>query len=334
MKALIFGISGQDGSYLAEYLLSLNYEVIGFLRPHAVNSYPNIETFKDKVKFYYGDLLDFKSVQDVINKERPDEIYNLAAQSQVKHSFAMPTYTADVIVKGSEWIFECAKNIGAKVYQASSSEMFGTAPAPQDENTPFNPANPYACAKLHAHNLARLYRKNGLFVSCGILFNHESERRGYQFVTQKVCHGVACALLGLTTSPVLDENGRPLVIDGKITLGNLEAIRDWGYSPDYVVAMHLMLQQERPDDYIVATGIGHTVEELTQTAYGLFGLDYQRYILLDESLKRPVETPKLIGKVDKISKIGWKPSVGFNEMITRMVKYQYHLLGGSDSVLV
>lgn len=322
-SALITGYTGQDGSYLAELLLSKGYKVTGFVRRLSHQDFSNVKSTKDDVKLVYGDMLDNPSIVNLISGGGFDEIYNLAAQSSPGESFRQPFYTAEVVGLGAHRIFEAVKQYSpmTKVYQASTSEMFGwVKEIPQTEETLLNPANPYAVSKLYAHNMAKIYRKQGVFVACGILFNHESERRGLQFITQKVAYGAACAFLHINDSEALNEENEPIFKDGKLALGNLDAQRDWGYAPDYVEAMWMILQQETPDDFIVSTGEVRTIRDLCEAAFGAVNLKWEDYVVIDKRFIRPTETGPLLGNPAKIKKIGWKPKISFEEMIKLMVK--------------
>lgn len=328
-KALLTGITGQDGSYLAEHLLDLEYEVHGIIRWNSGRHINNIDHLTNKVTLHCGDLTDTNSLDRIIADIKPDEIYNLGAQSSPSESFKQPFYTADVVALGAHRIFESVKTHcpTSKIYQASTSEMFGQSDPPQSEETKLDPTNPYGVSKLYAHQMARLYRKQGLFISCGILFNHESERRGIQFVTQKIAYGVACAVLGIKNSEALSEENEPIVKGGKLYLGNLDAVRDWGYSPDYVKAMHLILQQEKCDDFVVATGVGRTIREFCEIAYGQVGLNYQDHVGVNPKYFRPIETKPLIGNPEKLKReVGWEPTTSFEEMVSRMVQFQVNKL--------
>lgn len=323
MKALITGATGQDGSYLIELLLDKGYEVHGMVRRLSNPNYQNINHLLGSIQLVYGDMTDIVSITKIIKDGQYDEVYNLAAQSSPAESFKQPFLTADINALGSHRLFEAISVYSpqTKVYQASTSEMFGNVlEVPQTENTPLNPSNPYAVSKVYAHYMAHIYRNKGLFIACGILFNHESERRGLQFVTQKICYGAACISLGIKNSPALNEENEPLVKDGKISLGNLDSKRDWGYSPDYVKGMWLILQQEKPDDYIIATGEQHSIRELVQKAFEVVGItDYEKYIYVDPRFVRK-DTCSLRGSPMKIKSIGWKTDVDFDTLIERMVK--------------
>src|SRR3989344_2801116 len=256
--ALITGISGQDGSYLAELLLSKKYRVYGLVRKTSNRLFDNIAHFQGSINLIQGDLLDSVSIVNALRQIKSlDEVYNLASQSHPGESFRQPVHTAEITAIGAQRMMESVHDFfpKAKFYQASSSEMFGwVKEVPQNEETPFNPANPYAAAKLYAHNIAKIYRKSyGMFISCGILFNHESPRRGLGFVTQKVTYAAACAKLGIKTSVHVNEEGEPIFSEGKVRMGNLDAKRDWGYAGDYVVAMWKMLQLKKADDFVIGT---------------------------------------------------------------------------------
>jgi GDPmannose 4,6-dehydratase len=317
-RALITGISGQDGSYLAELLLAKGYEVTGIVRrsssfnterldgiyqdPHAANY---------RLKLVYGDLDDASSLNRVLRTVKPDEIYNLGAQSHVRVSFDVPEYTASTVGIGTLRLLEAIRESGqektVRFYQASSSEMFGAAAPPQDENTPVIPRSPYACAKVFAHQLCQNYRDAyGMHISCGILFNHESPRRGIPFVTRKITRTAARIRHGL---------------EKKLYLGNLDSFRDWGFAGDYVEAMWLMLQQEKGDDYVVATGESHSVRECLDVAFGALDLDWKKYVEIDPRYFRPTEVDHLKGDPSKAMRVlGWKPKVTFKGLIEMMVK--------------
>lgn len=323
-KALITGITGQDGSYLAEFLLSKNYEVSGIVRKTSYYRPANIEHIQNELNLFYGDLLDSVSITKILKAVMPDEIYNLGSQSSPAESFKQPIYTAEITGIGAHRILDVVREVcpQAKFYQASSSEMFGwVKQIPQNEETPFNPANPYAAAKLYAHNIAKIYRESyKMFIACGILFNHESPRRGLQFITQKVTYAAACAKLGIKTAQHLNEEGESLFKDGKVALGNLDAKRDWGFSGDYVESNWLMLQQRKPDDFVIATGETHTVAELCEQAFSYVGLNWKKYIKVDQRFIRPTETGPLVGDSSKAKKVlGWEPKTKFKDLILIMV---------------
>lgn len=325
--ALIIGITGQDGSYLAEYLISKNYKVVGLMRQTSKVPTSNIAHLSNKIKFAYGDLLNTFSIAECIRAYKPDEIYNLAAQSYPGESWRLSIETAEITGIGAHRVFEAVRHVKpeCRIYQASSSEMFGsTNVIPQNEETPFAPVNPYGAAKLYAHTLAQIYKKSyGLFIACGILFNHESPRRGLHFLTQKIAYGAACVKLGITTSPDLNELGEPIVQDGKIALGNLDVKRDWGFAGDYVEAMWAMLQQQKPDIYVIGTGVVHTVRELCEKAFKCVGLNWQDHVVFDKRFTRPIETSTTVADYSKAKKeLGWTPKTSFQELINMMVEYQ------------
>jgi GDPmannose 4,6-dehydratase len=323
-KALITGITGQDGSYLAEFLLKKDYEVFGIVRKTSHFLHPNIGHIQHNLHLLYADLLDPVSIDLALREIQPDEIYNLASQSAPSESFRQPIHTAEITGIGAHRVLEAVRKVNpmAKFYQASSSEMFGwVKEIPQTEDTPFNPANPYAAAKLYAHNICRIYRESyHMFISNGILFNHESPRRGLGFVTQKVTYAAACAKLGIRDSSFLNESGEPIFKNGKVALGNLDAKRDWGFAGDFVEAMWLMLQQEKPDDFIIATGKTFLIKELCQIAFQYVGLDWENYVVIDPRFIRPTETGPLVGNYSKAKKIlGWSPKMQFPELVASLV---------------
>jgi len=314
-KALITGINGQDGSYLAEFLIDKGYEVFGTLKRNSVaeNQTARLDSVYDKVKLFYADLTDLSSLISVIQKTQPDEIYNLAAQSHVRISFDQPIYTAQVTGVGTLNMLEAVRLIkpDAKIYQASSSEMFGNSidsDGFQRETTPMNPVSPYGCAKVYSYNICKNYRNSyEMFISNGILFNHESPRRGTNFVTNKVVKEAVKIKLGLSN---------------KLALGNLDATRDWGHAKDYVEAMWMILQLETPNDYVCSTGVSHTVKELCEYVFRKLDLSYQDYIVLDEKFLRPEELNDLKGDNSKLKKhTGWKPTYTFESMLDEMIEY-------------
>jgi len=322
-KALITGITGQDGSYLAEFLLAKGYEVHGIIRRSSTFSTSRIDhIYVDphepgaKLFLHYGDLSDSTQLTNLIYSVRPDEIYHLGAQSHVRVSFDMPEYTADIVALGTTRILEAIRQSGIKCrfYQASSSEMFGASPSPQNELTPFRPRSPYAAAKVYAYWMAENYRDGyGLFASNGILFNHESPRRGETFVTRKITRAIA---------HILAKNQRYLY------LGNLEAKRDWGYAPEYVRAMWLMLQQKKPSDYVIGTGETHSVKEFLIEAFDYAGLDWQEYVKIDPRYFRPLEVELLTADASKAKKeLGWEPRVTFKELVRIMVDADLEAVG-------
>ncbi|MCB1195358.1 GDP-mannose 4,6-dehydratase [bacterium] len=308
-KALITGITGQDGSYLAENLLSKGYEVHGMVRRSSTETFMRIEHIREKIHIHQADLLDQLSLLNLIEEIRPCELYNLAAQSFVPTSWVQPFLTAEFTAVGVTRILEAVRLVDKKirVYQASSSEMFGKVKEiPQTEDTPFYPRSPYGVAKVYGHWITINYRESyGLFACSGILFNHESPRRGKEFVTRKITDGVARIKAGL---------------QDKLYLGNLEAKRDWGYAGDYVEAMWLMLQQDAPDDYVIATGETHSVKEFCEIAFDRAGLDWEKYVEIDPQFFRPAEVDCLVGNAEKAQKkLGWKRKVAFKELVHLMV---------------
>ncbi len=309
-KALITGITGQDGSYLAEWLLSQNYEVHGIVRRSSTETFERIGPIIPKIHLHQADLLDQLSLIDVISKVGPDEVYNLAAMSFVPTSWQQPVLTGEFTAIGVTRMLEAIRLInpkGMRFYQASSSEMFGkVTESPQRETTPFYPRSPYGVAKVYGHWITVNYRESyGMYCCSGILFNHESPRRGREFVTRKITDGVARIKMGL---------------ESELRLGNLTAKRDWGFAGDYVEAMWLMLQQEKPDDYVIATGEMHSVQEAVEIAFTHVDLDWKEFVVTDPSLVRPAEVDYLIGYADKARRLlGWKPRVGFQQLIRMMV---------------
>lgn len=314
-RALIVGISGQDGSYLAELLLRKNYKVHGIVRrssslntPRLDHIYSNALIRNPHFDLDYGDLTDTNSIYKILEKVQPDEVYNLGAQSHVRISFEIPEYTVDTVGLGALRILEAIRDLGlkSKFYQASSSEMFGSAPAPQNEKTPFKPRSPYGAAKVLAHHLTVNYRDAyGMFACSGILFNHESPRRGENFVTRKITRGIASILAKK---------------EDKLYLGNLDAKRDWGFAKEYVQAMWLMLQQDKPDDYVIATGETHTVKEFLKLAFEMVGLNWKSYVKINPQYFRPTEVDVLLGDASKAkSKLGWEPKVKFRELVAIML---------------
>ena len=316
MRALITGITGQDGSYLADLLLEKGYEVYGMVRRSSVEKLDRIEHIRDRVKFVQADLLDQLSIISAIREADPDEVYNLAAMSFVPTSWSQPVLTGEFTAIGVTRMLEAIRlvNKNIKFYQASSSEMFGKVRQnPQNENTPFHPRSPYGVAKVYGHYITVNYRESyGIFAASGILFNHESPRRGLEFVTKKVTNAVAKIKMGLTES---------------LYLGNLDAKRDWGYAKDYVEAMWLMLQQGSPDDYVISTGETHSVKEWVQASFSCLDLDWEKYVKMDEKLLRPAEVDLLIGDSTKArDKLGWKPQVNFEGLVKLMVEHDYNEL--------
>lgn len=308
--ALITGITGQDGSYLAEFLLDKGYQVYGLMRRLSSPNFSRIAHIANRITLLEGDLTDQSSLSVALQTSQPDEVYNLAAQSFVATSWNQPSLTGDVTGLGAVRLFEATRQSckDAKVYQASSSEMFGAAEeSPQSEKTKFHPRSPYACAKVYAHHMAVNYRESyGMFICCGICFNHESPRRGIEFVSRKITEGVARIYYGL---------------DKELRLGNLEAKRDWGHAEDYVKAMWLMLQQEKPDDYVVATGQSHSVKEFAELAFREAELNWEDYVVVDRRFFRPADVKELCGDASKAKRVlGWKPEVTFEQLASMMVK--------------
>jgi GDPmannose 4,6-dehydratase len=323
-KALITGITGQDGSYLAELLLKKGYEVSGLVRKTSNIEYQNIGHIQHDLILIQSDLLDPIAIREALQRIKPDEVYNLASQSHPAESFKQPIHTAEITAIGAHRVLDATLDVvpKAKFYQASSSEMYGwVKEIPQDEDTPFNPANPYAASKLYAHAMTRIYRKSyNMFACNGILFNHESPRRHLGFVTQKVSYAAACAKLGIKNSEHLNEEGEPIVKNGKVGLGNLEAKRDWGFAGDYVEAMWLMMQQNKPDDFVIGTGETHTIEELCKESFDYVGLNWKDHVYLDKRFVRPTETGPLVANPAKAKKIlGWSPKTSFKDLVHLMV---------------
>src|SRR5947209_9117725 len=318
--ALVTGITGQDGSYLAEFLLSKGYRVCGVVRRSSTENFQRIEHLRDRIELYQADLLDQTSIAQVLDQVRPDEVYNLAAQSFVPTSWSQPVLTAEFTAVGVTRLLDALRQIcpHAKFYQASSSEMFGKVQeTPQRESTPFYPRSPYGVAKVYGHYITVNYRESyGMFCCSGILFNHESPRRGREFVSRKVTDGVARIKLGRAQ---------------ELRLGNLEAKRDWGFAGDYVRAMWLMLQQEQPDDYLVATGETHSVSEFAELAFAAVGIkNWQDYVKVDPALLRPAEVDLLIGDPTKArTQLGWQPEVTFPQLIQMMVEADLKLEAGN-----
>ncbi len=332
-KALITGCTGQDGSYLTEFLLEKGYQVHGLKRrassfntDRVDHIFQDFHEIDNRFFLHYADLTDGSSLASLLHELEPDEIYNLGAQSHVKVSFDVPEFTANVVALGTLRMLEAMRLTGVKCrfYQASSSEMFGSAPPPQSEATVFHPRSPYACAKVFGHNITVNYRESyGVHASSGILFNHESPRRGETFVTRKITRAVARIKYG---------------VQKKLFLGNMEARRDWGYAPDYVRAMWLMLQQERPDDYVIGTGEAHTVREFVDLAFACAHLDWHEYVEVDPRYFRPAEVDYLCADVSKAQNaLGWAPTVTFTELVRIMVEadlkeLEARLKGGAEAI--
>ncbi len=317
-RALITGITGQDGSYLAEFLLDKGYEVTGMVRRSSTVNYERIAHLMDRVEFCSGDLLDQLSMVEAIRVHEPEEVYNLAAQSFVQTSFGQPVLTGETTALGVTRLLDAVRMVDTSIryYQASSSEMFGKVrEVPQTESTPFHPRSPYGVAKVYGHWITINYRESyDLHASSGILFNHESPRRGLEFVTRKISHGAAQIALGMA-----DE----------LRLGNLDAKRDWGFAGDYVEAMWLMLQQDRPDDFVICTGETHSVREFCEAAFSRVDLDWEKYVVVDERFLRPAEIDLLVGDYSKAADVlGWAPRTGFAELVETMVDADMEFLEG------
>ena len=317
-KALITGITGQDGSYLAEALLQKGYEVVGMVRRSSTVNYERIAHIQGSIDFVNGDLLDQISLIDAIKIHEPDEIYNLAAQSFVQTSFGQPVLTGETTALSVTRMLDAIRIVNPKIrfYQASSSEMFGkVAEVPQTEATPFHPRSPYGVAKVYGHWITVIYRESyNLHASSGILFNHESPRRGLEFVTRKISYGAASIKLGL---------------EEKLSLGNLDAKRDWGFAGDYVEAMWMMLQQEQPDDYVICSGMTHSVREFCDLAFNHLGLNYEDHVVVDEQFFRPAEVDLLVGDYGKAKRVlAWEPSTSFKDLVAMMVEADLALLEG------
>jgi GDPmannose 4,6-dehydratase len=316
--ALITGITGQDGSYLAELLLDKGYRVCGMVRRSSAENFYRLEPFRDRLELFQGDLLDGTSLTQVLEQVRPDEVYNLAAQSFVPTSWQQPVLTAEFTAVGVTRLLDALRQVcpQARFYQASSSEMFGKVrETPQKETTPFHPRSPYGVAKAYGHFITVNYRESyGLFACSGILFNHESPRRGLEFVTRKISHGVARIKLGRAN---------------ELRLGNLQAKRDWGFAGDYVRAMWLMLQQDQPDDYVIGTGQTHTVEDFVRIAFDHAGLDWKKYVIEDPRFYRPAEVELLLADPSKARRaLGWKPTMDFEQLARFMVDAELEMLRG------
>ena len=316
-RALITGITGQDGSYLAEFLLAKGYHVSGLVRRSSTVNFERIRQIQDQIEILSGDLLDQNSLVASLNRAAPDEVYNLGAQSFVPVSFEQPLLTGEITALGVTRLLEAIRTANPKIrfYQASTSELFGKVwETPQTEKTPFYPRSPYGVAKAYAHWITINYRESyNLFACAGILFNHESPRRGLEFVTRKITHGVARIKLGL---------------DQELRLGNLEARRDWGFAGDYVEAMWLMLQQDQPDDFVIATGEDHTIREFCEVAFSRVGLRWQDHVVVDERFFRPAEVHVLRGDPSKAARVlGWRPKVPFADLVGMMVDWDLEMVG-------
>jgi GDPmannose 4,6-dehydratase len=323
LKALITGVTGQDGSYLTELLISKGYEVHGLIRRASTFNTGRVDhIYQDphdphrSLSLHYGDLSDSEQINNIIFNVQPDEVYNLAAQSHVRVSFDMPEYTSEITGLGTTRVLEAIRRsrLPIKLYQASSSEMFGSAAPPQDENTIFQPRSPYACAKLYSYHMVRNYREGyGMFASNGVLFNHESPRRGETFVTRKITRAIAAILAKKQE---------------KLFLGNLAAKRDWGYAPEYVVGMWKVLQAKRPDDFVLGTGESHSVQEFVDEAFRYVGLDPQEHVLIDPRYFRPTEVEELISNPAKAKRVlDWEPKVTFKDLVRIMVDADMEAFG-------
>ena len=315
-RALITGITGQDGSYLAEFLLEQGYDVIGMVRRSSTVNFERIEHIQDRLTLVSGDLMDQISLIDIIEKHRPSEVYNLAAQSFVQTSWSQPVFTGEVTALGVTRVLDAIRIVDPdiRIYQASSSEMFGKVrEVPQTENTPYYPRSPYGVAKVYGHWITVNYRESyNLFACSGICFNHESPRRGHEFVTRKIARAAARIKRGL---------------DGELRLGNIDSQRDWGYAPDYVWGMWLMLQQDQPDDYVLATGRTHTVRRFVELAFGCVGLDYQEYVKLDAAYMRPADVDLLVGDPTKAqTTLKWEARTSFERLVEIMVQAELELI--------
>lgn len=322
-KALITGITGQDGSYLAEFLLERGYDVIGMVRRTSTINFHRIEHIQDKLALVSGDMLDQVSLIRILEEHKPDEIYNLAAQSFVQTSWNQPVFTGEATALGVTRLLDAMRMIcpKARFYQASSSEMFGkVVEVPQRESTPFYPRSPYGVAKVYGHWITVNYRESyNLHATSGILFNHESPRRGLEFVTRKITHHVAKIKLGLAS---------------ELRLGNLDSRRDWGFAGDYIKAMWLMLQQDDPDDFVISTGDTHSVEEFLNEAFGYVDLDWREYVVQDPQFMRPAEVDLLVGDPSKAGqKLGWEPQVDFRQLVRMMVDADLKLLRDGTQVV-
>ncbi len=317
-RALITGITGQDGSYLAELLLEQEYEVVGLVRRSSTVSFERIAHLQDRISIVSGDLLDEASLIEALRLHRPAEVYNLAAQSFVQTSFGQPVLTGETTALGVTRLLDAIRIVDPSIrfYQASSSEMFGKVrEVPQTETTPFYPRSPYGVAKVYGHWITVNYRESyGLHASSGILFNHESPRRGLEFVSRKISHAAAAISLGRQR---------------ELRLGNLDAMRDWGFAGDYVKAMWLMVQQDKPSDYVVCTGETHSVREFCELAFAHLGMDYRDYVVIDEAFMRPAEVDLLVGDAGRAaSELGWRREVGFQQLVAMMVDADLDLLQG------
>jgi GDPmannose 4,6-dehydratase len=321
---MILGIAGQNGRLLTELLLQKNYRVVGFGWKDSILGSDRLAPFRDRIEFCFGDLREPDTIAKALRDHPVAEIYNFAAQSQPGLSWQRAVETGEVNAIGAHRLFETARRLlpQARIFQPSSSEMFGAArETPQRETTPFHPINPYAVAKTYAHRMAGVYRANhGSYIACGILFNHESRYRDMAFLSQKLTYGAACAKLGIANSPQLNEEGEPMVKDGKLAMGNLDASRDWGYAGDYVQAMWLMLQQSQADDFVIGTGVLRTVREMCETAYAVAGHDWREHVVTDPRFLRPAETAAVADSSKARAQLGWAPQTSFKDMLADMVE--------------
>lgn len=335
-KAFITGINGQDGSYLAEFLLKKGYSVAGFIRRTSIPNLGNISHILKDIKVYDGDLLDQGSIDRVIRDFKPDEVYNLGAQSFVKSSWNQPILTGEATGLGAVRVLESLRNIApeTKFYQASSSEMFGnTTDEFISEKSQFLPTSPYAIAKLYAHNMSINYRNSyKMFCSNGILFNHESPRRGIEFVTRKITYSIACIACKVKLSKMGNEQKEPLVNNGKFKLGNIDSSRDWGFAGDYIEAMWLMLQQDKPDDFVVATGKSYSIKDFLNKSFKYIGInDWKKYVDIDERFKRPSELVHLRGNAEKAKNVlGWTAKTDLDNLIKMMIDSDIKLVKSTE----
>lgn len=327
--ALITGITGQDGSYLASHLLRQGYRVFGFVRHESwAGCRVWSEEEKGQITPLHGDLSEGQDLAIALERARPDEIYNLASESRPSLSWRNPARTLSINGEAAVRLFEAARQIvpNARIFQASSSEMFGVpSEIPQTSKTPFLPSNPYAASKVYAHQMAGILRSAyGMYISCGILFNHESERRPNHFLTQKIAYGAACAARGITTSTRLNERGRPMVENGKLMLGDLSVRRDWGHAPEFVEAMHLLLQNDTPSDCVIGTGVSSSIADLCEAAYAHVGLDWRDHVASDEGLKRPLETGNTVADATEPEAVlgGWRATSTPSDWMGQMVDHQ------------
>ena len=331
-RALITGITGQDGSYLTELLLAKGYKVFGLCRQGGAPVKPELAATYAAVEMIGGDLRDSASLAKALETARPQEIYNLASQSNPTESWRSSLETAEINALGAQKLIEAAWTIvpEARTFQASSSEMFGNAASGAlDENVPLLPLTPYAAAKAYTHQVAGLLRnQRGQFIACGILFNHESVRRPVNYVVQKISYGAACIGMGIRESALKDANGEPLVSGGRIALGNLDVVRDWGFAGDYVQAMWLTLQHSSPEDFVIGTGVGHSIRDLCEVAFKAAGLDWSDHVSVDPRLARKSDRPFIVAKSDKARReLGWTPRTGFEELVTGLVAFHKQRLG-------